>query len=61
MDKNEKDKKTTAQAIIVLLEDLNIKEWEKIKQIIDDRYTAIKNKSNFSIDKVTLNRIESWF
>jgi hypothetical protein len=61
MEKNEKDKKTTAQAIIVLLEDLNIKEWEKIKQIIDDRYTAIKNKSNFSIDKVTLNRIESWF
>ena len=61
MEKNEKDKKTTAQAIIVLLEDLNIKEWEKIKQIIDDRYTAIKNKSNFSIDIVTLNRIESWF
>ena len=61
MEKNEKDKKTTAQAIIVLLEDLNIKEWEKIKQIIDDRYTAIKIKSNFSIDKVTLNRIESWF
>lgn len=61
MEKNEKDKKATAQAIIVLLEELNIKEWEKIKQIIDDRCTAIKNESNFSIDKVTLNRIESWF
>lgn len=55
------DKISTAKSIIVLLEDVNVRDWEKIRQIIDDRYKVIKNQSNFSIDKVTLNRIESWF
>ena len=55
------DKKQVAKEIIKLLENVNVRDWEKIKQIIDSRYSFIKDKSNFSCDKVTLNKIESWF
>ena len=55
------EKKEVAKEIVKLLENVKAGDWEKIKQIIDSRYSLIKNQSNFSADKVTLNRIESWF
>lgn len=57
----EYDKKKIAKEIVKLLENVNARDWEKIKHFIDSRYDLIKEESNFSCDKVTLNRIESWF
>lgn len=55
------ERKDIAKQIVNLIENVNVRDWEKIKQIIDSRYAMIQNESNFSCDKVTLNRIDSWF
>ena len=61
MENADYDKKKVAKEIIELLENVNVRDWEKIKQIIDSRYDFIKDKSNFSVDEVTLKKIENWF
>ena len=61
METADYDKKKVAKEIIELLENVNVRDWEKIKQIIDSRYDFIKDKSNFSVDEVTLKKIENWF
>lgn len=55
------DKNEIAKKIVDLLENVELRDWEKIKYIVDARYLMINQKSNFSCDKVTLNRLESWF
>lgn len=57
------NKKEVAQKIIDLLENNNItlEDWEKVKFFIDDTFVRINSKSNFVSDKVTKNRISSWF
>lgn len=54
------EKKELAKKIIALLENVNVRDWEKIRNTIDFRYEMIKMQSNFTCDKVTLNRIEQW-
>lgn len=55
--------KEVAFEIVKLLENNNINfmDWEKIKSFIDDTFIRINSKSNFASDKVTVNRINSWF
>lgn len=55
------EKKEIAKKIVALLENVSARDWEKIKKIIDSRYEFIKFESNFTCDKVTLNRIDSWY
>lgn len=55
------DKKEIAKKIVDLLENVELRDWETIRDLIDTRYLMINQKSNFSCDKVTLNRLESWF
>lgn len=55
------DKRKIAKQIVCLLENVELRDWEKIKNLIDSRYTMINQKSNFNCDKVTLNRIDNWF
>lgn len=60
-NKRRYDKKEKAKQIINLLEDVTMQDWSKIRDLIDARFYMINQKSNFSCDKVTLNRIENWF
>lgn len=55
------DKNEIAKKIVDLLENVELRDWEKIKNIVDARYLMINQKSNFSCDKVTLNRLKSLF
>lgn len=42
-----------------VLEGISYKEWEKLKMIIDDEFTNIKEKSTFHINEDTFNRINT--
>lgn len=59
MDKN--NEKNKAKEIVKILENISYRDWNKIKNIIDDNFSRINNKSNFKCDEVTQNRIDDWF
>ena len=55
------DKKSKAKEVMKVLENVNYRDWNKIKNFIDDNFSRINNESNFKCDEVIQNRIDSWF
>lgn len=55
------DKKSKAKEVMKVLENVSYRDWNKIRNFIDDNFLRINNESNFKYDEVTQNRIDSWF